>query len=182
MAPFPHFLHLKLYIRDEDLKSHYVSYAEKHNTIIHNPFPDAGFDLFTPETITVDAGLTGKINFGVKCSAYMIDNTSSQYAQPSGFYLYPRSSTGSKTPLRLTNSVGIIDSGYRGNLMSFFDNIRTDDYIIQKMDKLVQICAPSLVPIVVEIVNNEEELGKATLRGEGGFGSTTKDGSRFVDF
>ena len=32
-----------------------------------------------------------------------------------GYYLYPRSSI-SKTPLILANSVGIIDSGYRGNI------------------------------------------------------------------
>jgi len=40
------------------------------------------------------------------------------------------------------------------------------------MDKLVQICAPGLVPIIVEIVNKENELGAPTLRAEGGFGST----------
>ena len=166
------FLQLKIYVQDEELKSVYVSSAEKHNHMMNNTFPDAGFDLFTPETITIGYLNTGKINFGVKCSAMMVDNTIPCVTQPSGFYMYPRSSTGSKTPLRLTNSVGIIDSGYRGNLMSFFDNIRSDDYTIQKMDKLVQICAPGLEPIIVEIVENESDLGTKTVRGEGGFGST----------
>ena len=36
--------------------------------------------------------------------------------------MYPRSSI-YKTPLRLANNTGIIDSGYRGNLMGAFDNI-----------------------------------------------------------
>jgi dUTPase len=36
---------------------------------------------------------------------------------------------------------------------------------------LVQICAPGLVPIIVELVDSLEELGE-TARGEGGFGST----------
>ena len=171
--PFPRFFHLKLYVQDEELKSMYISAVEKHNyAMINNPFPDAGFDLITPETVTVGYLNSGKINFGVKCSAEMVTNTIPCVTHPSGFYMYPRSSTGSKTPLRLANSVGIIDSGYRGNLMSFFDNIRSDDYTIQKMDKLVQICAPGLEPIMVDIVNSEEELGKETLRGEGGFGST----------
>ena len=45
-----------------------------------------------------------------------------------GYYLYSRSSTGSKTPLRLSNSVGIIDSGYRGNIKACFDNINNSDF------------------------------------------------------
>jgi len=39
---------------------------------------------------------------------------------------------------------------------------------------MVQICAPGLVPIYVKIVDNMEELGPSTSRGEGGFGSTGK--------
>jgi dUTP pyrophosphatase len=174
MAAFPRFLHLKMYIQDDELRAAYISSAQKHNNnMMNNPFPDAGFDLFTPETMVVGGLVTSKINFGVKCSAFMVDNCAENVkTQPSGFYMYPRSSTGSKTPLRLTNSVGIIDSGYRGNLMSFFDNVRTVDYTIQKMDKLVQICAPSLLPIIVDVVNQDSELGDMTIRGEGGFGST----------
>jgi dUTPase len=39
-------------------------------------------------------------------------------------------------------------------------------------DRLLQICAPGLEPIYVELVNSEEELGEATERGSGGVGST----------
>jgi dUTP pyrophosphatase len=94
--------------------------------------------------------------------------------------MYPRSSL-SKTPLRLANSTGIIDSGYRGNLMAMFDVInlpdnlsdsREADYFGRKLDRYVQICAPGLVPIIVEIVNSIEDLGNETIRGGGGFGST----------
>lgn len=166
----PRFLRLKMFVEDEVLKSFYFDAAQKHNTKMWtNPFPDAGFDLFTPETVISTGLTTQKINFKLKCSATLEINNKSQN---SGFYMYPRSSTGSKTPLRMTNSVGIIDSGYRGNLMSFFDNIRQEDYKITKMDKLVQICAPGLLPIIVEIVNKEEELGVPTERANGGFGST----------
>jgi dUTPase len=44
--------------------------------------------------------------------------------------------------------------------------------VVEKYDRLLQICAPGLVPIVVEIVNTMEELGSQTERGTGGFGST----------
>jgi dUTPase len=46
------------------------------------------------------------------------------------------------------------------------------DFYVKKFDRLLQICAPSLVPIVIEIVDTFEELGQETLRGNGGFGST----------
>ena len=92
--------------------------------------------------------------------------------------MYPRSSL-SKTQLRLANSVGIIDAGYRGHLMGMFDVVNIDpdddkdaDYFGKKFDRYLQICAPGLVPIVVEIVNTKEELGEETERGDGGFGST----------
>ena len=37
--------------------------------------------------------------------------------------------------------------------------------------RILQICAPGLVPIIVELVDSLAELGE-TARGEGGFGST----------
>jgi dUTPase len=46
------------------------------------------------------------------------------------------------------------------------------DYYVSQYDKLVQICAPSLMPIYVTIVETENELGMKTARGDGGFGST----------
>ena len=96
--------------------------------------------------------------------------------------MYPRSSL-SKTKLRLANSVGIIDAGYRGNLIGMFDITNIDelargdknreaDYVAKEYDRLVQICAPGLVPIYVEIVHDISELSIETERGDGGFGST----------
>jgi dUTP pyrophosphatase len=86
--------------------------------------------------------------------------------------LYPRSSI-SKTNLRLANSVGIIDAGYRGHIMAVFDiNNNNNIYVGKAYERYVQICAPGLIPITVEIVNSIEELGEKTERGEGGFGST----------
>ena len=91
---------------------------------------------------------------------------------PVGYYIYPRSSTGSKSPLRLANSVGIIDAGYRGDYITVFDNWRGTDYQVEKFQRLVQICPPNLTyPMFVDVV---DDLGEPTLRGEGGFGSTGK--------
>jgi len=150
----------------------YKSAADRHNEqMISNPFPDAGFDLFSPLELLCFQNQNNKMNFNVKCQATMFCESGKSY--PTGFYMYPRSSTGSKSPLRLANSVGIIDSGYRGDLISIFDCVRKDsdncDYIIEQYSKMVQICAPGLVPIYVEIVTSFES---ETVRGTGGFGST----------
>jgi dUTP pyrophosphatase len=120
-----------------------------------------------------------KIDFQVKCKAKMVycDPESMGYdctENPTGFYMYPRSSL-SKTALRLANSVGIIDAGYRGNLIGMFDLVSPVSGVgVDSYQRLVQICAPGLVPIYVEMVSSLEELGTQTQRGEGGFGSTGK--------
>jgi len=168
---------LKIHVNNDDvvLKNAYINAAKEHNKkMMFNPFPDAGFDLLSVKETFCNSNEPNKVNFEIKCAASMICESGKTY--PTGFYIYPRSSTGSKTPLRLSNSVGIIDSGYRGNLMAFFDivystskNINFYEYTIPKNTKLVQVCAPSLVPIYVEIV---EQLDEETMRGSGGFGST----------
>jgi len=145
-----------------------------------------------------------KIDFKIKCCAQMIkldaisditemnrsfsvDSSlfSGAYAKKSyktGFYTYPRSSL-SKTKLRLANNTGIIDAGYRGNLIGMFDVVNYDmnnrdnsyedcDYLITPFTRLLQICSPSLEPIFVELCNSLDELGGDTERGTGGFGST----------
>ena len=75
----------------------------------------------------------------------------------------------------LANSVGIIDSGYRGNIKGIFYNIAGYDfmdYVIEFGTRLLQICPPNLeYPMKITIVDNLDELG-VTDRGEGGFGST----------
>jgi dUTP pyrophosphatase len=138
---------------------------------LNNNFIDAGFNLLLRDVINCDSSKVNKIDFGVKCSGKMICDNGKEY--PSGYYMYPRSSTGSKTALRLANSVGIIDSGYRGNLMACFDVITNTNSpsSFDSYTSLVQVCAPSLVPIVIFIV---DELDEDTERGDGGFGSTGK--------
>ena len=90
---------------------------------------------------------------------------------PSPFYMYPRSSI-SKTPLTLSNSVGVIDSGYRGNLIAAFRYLSNSctPYTVDKYNRLIQICHPSLCKIFVILVNKEELT--TTERGTDGFGST----------
>ena len=100
---------------------------------------------------------------------------------PEGYVglLFPRSSN-SKTDLYLTNHVGVIDSGYRGELIAMVDlhdTLAEDNsskfipYTINKTDRYFQICSPTLEPFRIKMVYEREDLGD-TERGDGGFGST----------
>ena len=94
---------------------------------------DAGFDLYVPENQEIFGGQSNRINFGIKCSANIIESGFSPYN--SGYYLHPRSSI-SNGPLRLANSTGIIDSGYRGNIIGAFDCL-TGSHFVNRHDRIV---------------------------------------------
>jgi dUTP pyrophosphatase len=179
------FMLLKIFVNKnigEDFINIYREHIQKHNTKVFSdkePYFDSGFDLLYPiKDGYICCGLNGtvnKIDFQIKCSATMFHKygdceTLSEYV--TGYMLFPRSSL-SKTPLRLANSVGVIDSGYRGNIIGMFDCF-SETYTISYMERLLQICSPNMAPIYVVMVENEEELGINTSRGEGGFGSTGK--------
>ena len=93
-------------------------------------------------------------------------------AVPQAYYLYPRSSISNKT-LRMSNSLGIIDSGYRGEITAAVDNVDSSCSSIKlnAMERYFQLCHPSLMPFRVVMVDTIDELG-ITARGAGGFGST----------
>ena len=188
---YDRFMYLKLFVvYDDELKEKYITHINEHNAKLFNKITeiDAGFDILTPKPsdsleyqkhggICCNMNKVNKVDFRIKCCAqmYLLNRFSSSNEQPTyinhntGYYMYPRSSL-SKTNLRLANCTGIIDSGYRGNLIGMFDAL--SDGVIIPYGRLIQICAPSLIPIYVELVNEEGDLGSATIRGTGGFGST----------
>ena len=160
-----------------ELMQKYTEAIESHNqSVLENPWANSGFDLFVPqETIFHNQDYvngnqslfsTAKmVSMNVKAELISCDNS------PLAYYMYPRSSI-SKTPLMLANHVGIIDSGYRGNLIGAFRNLSLNTYTVEKHTRLLQICHPELKPFTVKLVE-ESELSN-TERGEGGFGSTGK--------
>jgi dUTP pyrophosphatase len=161
------YMELNIYVDcDEPLKNKYIESSQQHNKRVReSEFPDAGFDMFVPVNINEESQeLT--IDFKIKCSARI-----KKSKRPTGFLVYTRSSI-YKTPLRLANNVGVIDSGYRGNLMGKFDVQSIVN--LQKFERITQIVAHNMIPILVNIVDSIEDLGIATERGMGGFGSTGK--------
>jgi dUTP pyrophosphatase len=92
---------------------------------------------------------------------------------PDGYVglLFPRSSN-SKTHLYLTNHVGVIDSGYRGEIKFKFRPINgfVDARVYAKYDRVGQLI---ILPYPqIELVESDEL--SETERGDGGFGSTGK--------
>ena len=195
-VPRPHYI-LKMYVDNSELKAKYEQIAIEQNRQIQrylagdNIMLDSGVDLFCPNDCIIPGGQVNKEDYksvkvgqGIKCCMLrvgesLVRNIDGELEfKPDypgrcvGYYMYCRSSTGSKTPLRLSNNVGIIDPGYRGELCTVFDNLDKNDYIITKYQRLVQICCPDLsYPIAIELVNNLKDLG-VTDRGDGGIGST----------
>ena len=122
---------------------------------------DACADLYAADTTVVPAHSTGNmIRTGVHIQL------------PEGWMamIFPRSSIGAKTGLRLSNSVGIIDTMYRGKLGVLYDNISDSDYTINAGDRIAQLMVMPSYRFKAEIVDQLNE----TDRGEGGFGSSGK--------
>ncbi len=128
---------------------------------------------FTPEYAKVgDAGLDLT---AIDCHKnhdyrFIEYNTGLSVEIPEGFIglIFPRSSI-SKTPHTLANSVGVIDSGFRGEIklrMRYEDNREDMEYSFG--DRIGQLIIIPYPQIEFEEVT---ELNK-TERGEGGFGST----------
>jgi dUTP pyrophosphatase len=167
---------LKIAVSDPVLKKEYEKRGGDHNKkFLTNLFMDAGFDLIVPSETVFNRDVDSKfIDMGIKTEMLYCD-VSRDVVISTGYYVYPRSSI-SKTPLMLANHVGIVDSGYRGSLIGAFrmllplDSTEDESYTVEKYTRLLQICHPSLCPVFVVFVD-EEQLS-STERGAGGFGST----------
>ncbi len=174
---FDEYMELKIFVDscDIELKEKYVESAFHHNIkmLSNSEYYDAGFDMHVPEDFFLSPCVNDNVNkftdFKIKCCAHIVKRIG--FRKSTAFYTYARSSI-SKTNFRLANNQGIIDAGYRGNLMAKFDNVGETITTCSKFTRLMQICAPSLIPIHVKIVDRLEDLGDETSRGIGGFGST----------
>tara|TARA_B100001741_G_C16304129_1_gene482673 strand:- start:162 stop:599 length:438 start_codon:yes stop_codon:yes gene_type:complete len=127
----------------------------------HNHFHpgDSGLDIYIIENQIINPGETIRLKLGISC----------ENLDAKSYFLMPRSSL-SKTPLRLANSVGLIDAGYRGEIMAAVDNIKDFAYEVEIGQRLFQIVAMDGSAIHFELGDHLSE----TTRGADGFGSTGK--------
>jgi dUTP pyrophosphatase len=153
-------MNIAIIVDDQEIINFYENQINNSNDSL-----ESGFDLVvTQDVLITKENPTVLLPLGVKCAPNF----------DSGYYLYPRSSI-FKTPLRMANSVGIIDKTYRGEIRAPIDyhshlNNHNNSYLIKKGTKLFQLCKPDLTSIRYLKVD-ENELSN-TIRGTNGFGSS----------
>lgn len=119
----------------------------------------ACFDFYLPEGKCIEFEATSvKIPLGVAV----------EVPEGYGLFIVPRSSMGLKTDLRQSNSVGVIDSDYRGEISLILDNIGDSAEVISSGDRIAQ---GFVLPLPKVEFKEVDELSE-TVRGVGGFGST----------
>jgi dUTP pyrophosphatase len=122
---------------------------------------NAGVDLYVPDDVVFAAGERKFVGMGTSAAVVEGDDCAP-------FWLLPRSSM-SKTGLMMMNSVGVIDKGYRGELIAALWNTLDREVRIEKGARLVQIVSRDMTSFSKVILVDALPL---SLRGEGGFGST----------
>lgn len=139
---------------------------------------DAGMDVFASEELHLQPGETGLVRTGLK------------FAVPEGYEIQvrPRSGISLHTPLRISNSPGTIDSGFRGEFCVIMTNTSAlssehsltafapeqkgniqGPYLISKGDRIAQIVLAEAPAMEFEEVENVDAIGNDR---KGGFGST----------
>jgi len=83
----------------------------------------------------------------------------------------PRSGLALKDGVTLLNTPGTIDAGYRGELGIIMVNLGSAPFAVEKGMKIAQLV---IAPVVCAEIAETDDIGPATGRGAGGFGSTGK--------
>lgn len=118
----------------------------------------AGMDIVSAEDVVIAPGARHPVATGLAL------------AIPAGFEIQvrPRSGLALKYGITVPNTPGTIDSDYRGELKVLLINHGAEPFAIARGDRVAQLV---LAPVVQAVWDEVDELD-ATLRGEGGFGST----------
>lgn len=119
---------------------------------------DAGMDLYANETVTIAPGEIGRIKSGVAVEI------------PDGFVGLCWDKSGLSMNSGIKVLAGVIDSGFRGELVFGVINLGKTPHTFEKGHKVMQMLVQPVEHM--EIVESEELSGSD--RGEKGFGSTGK--------
>ena len=123
----------------------------------------AGMDLYAvlDEPLTLKSGETALIPTGIAIALESPNEAA---------FIFPRSGLAIKHGIGLLNSVGVIDSDYRGEIKVGVINQINEDYTIEPNERIAQMV---IMPVSLPEIIETDELDE-TERGEGGFGSTKR--------
>lgn len=121
----------------------------------------AGADLYAciNEPITIKKGQIIKVPTGISVEPE---------DKNTAILIYARSGLASKYGITLANSVGVVDSDYRGEIIVPLINLGNSDFTIEKNMRIAQLV---LMPVIFPEITVTDCLSD-TQRGSGGFGST----------
>tara|TARA_B100001123_G_C15264595_1_gene1007948 strand:- start:90 stop:524 length:435 start_codon:yes stop_codon:yes gene_type:complete len=119
---------------------------------------DAGYDLYSIEEIILKPNQIYKVKTGI---AIQIPNNY-------GGLVLPRSGLSSKYGISLINTPGLIDPGYRGELLIPLINHSSNEYTINKNERVAQLILIDIPEVKIEVTSDLD----ASDRDSKGFGST----------
>ena len=132
-----------------------------------HPNEDAGYDVYA----CADGVDVYNTEGGRRTYLYTEYDTGISIEPPVGYHveLYPRSSI-TKVDLILKNSIGLIDNGYRGNLIFRFHKLQDVDTknVYKKGDRIGQMVLRKTIHMPLQVVNSLS----LSSRGDGGYGSS----------
>ena len=147
-------------------------YEENYSTIVHFELlkdtqvpcyahnTDAGADVYAPEDFVIPPH-----SFGVKVPVGF------KMAMAEGWEMQvrPRSGMSMKTQLRISNTPGTIDAGYRDEVAILFDNFSDEPYYIKAGDRIAQFVISPVYHFKPVVVDSVAAIGDNR---QGGFGSS----------
>jgi len=128
--------------------------------VVAHPGEDLGYDLFALEAVTLGPRVTAKVRTGIAVEA-----RHPRTGEPLGLLVRDRSSMAARG---LATTAGVIDAGYRGEILVLMTNLGDAAVELKAGEKIAQMIPVPVLTGTVETVENLEESARA----EKGFGSS----------
>lgn len=128
--------------------------------VVAHPGEDLGYDIFALESVVLAPRVTVKVRTGIAVEARHPAS-----GEPLGLLVRDRSSIAAKG---VATTAGVIDAGYRGEILILMNNLSNSSVEIRAGEKIAQMIP---VPVLTGTVQQVETL-EDSARAEKGFGSS----------
>ncbi|MGB9409114.1 MAG: dUTP diphosphatase [Terracidiphilus sp.] len=128
--------------------------------VVAHPGEDLGYDLFALEGVTLAPRATVKVRTGI-----CVEARHPATGVPLGLLVRDRSSMAARG---IATTAGVIDSGYRGEILILMSNLTDTPVQLSAGEKIAQMIP---IPVLTGLVQEVETL-EVSARAEKGFGSS----------